>query len=1041
MATPQAVETKAQDLTETLRKLAADGAPKDPALNGLADALRELTTLCGHGSELLLDKRHNGGENGSSPKHPSTPRLWSNIDSLVKAGESAVQRSHGLAQQLTTRFENQKPGQSHIGFDRTEVLGLSREVRLIAVDLDMSLLAATMSRANPASSTARQELVAKINAVQRSHDEQASQPDPLGILHLTEEAVTASIQSINATGPLKMSPSPAQHLAPSDLNRTVSGGSQSDQGGLARSASQRSRASSTPGQQQVSDWIRDLETLRLAALTPQTSSGESHMPSIFSASDGDTVVTDGSPPTGSLAMFDVVELSDDGSDEGFAVDVAKEALESGQEAFERGDWAEADSMLREALHLANDLPIKHRSMYDTYDLQYKLAVCAYYTKEPEAAQVALLSFTKLVPSSDTHRMKLCDVGHLLAQTYTRVGRLEQARSTCESTLKGRRAVLGKHHQAFYESLALLARICELQDRLSQAKVYVRMIPVELQRTLCSKFSNLGQLPAPARFEGLRKGLESDAGSDRDVDSVLAMSPPRMMSPSLSIVSSPPLSPGFQDRKDHDGQGHYELAAEQRFNPAVPPSATHPAFRTANQPMHNLPHPIPTYSLFPNVQPLPPPPQFHPVNAQYPPSQPPPPVPAYSQPRADIRNARPASPTPSTMSNRGQVHGRSVSTPGYHPSPLQGVQLAPPMPQHAQSFSYPPPNRQDQSNSGLPRSAQVSGAPWPPDVPTRRKWLDGLDILFSGDLESFVLSADQGKRGSGPTSVHLAALFGDVERATAFLSSGGSLTATCKIPIDKARSVDIVNPLHFAIGARQNAMIKLLIERGAKLEPEKNSKNPSPVAYLLWNAWLNATDYGGIDEVLSVLNNLLAFGWKINSPIYHTGWTILHFATYLPQDKLALRDAACRFLMGSGADVNALSTNGRTPLHIAANNNATPETICMLLSRDASMVNHADKSGDTALHGAARYRALNPSRVSTDVLNALCKAGANVSAKNKDGRTPLEVAEFYKDFEAVSLLRAHFKAEDQLPPGRSASVSSAGSDPRRRLSSFASRFRV
>lgn len=104
----------------------------------------------------------------------------------------------------------------------------------------------------------------------------------------------------------------------------------------------------------------------------------------------------------------------------------------------------------------------------------------------------------------------------------------------------------------------------------------------------------------------------------------------------------------------------------------------------------------------------------------------------------------------------------------------------------------------------------------------------------------------------------------------------------------------------------------------------------------------------------------------------------------------------RELVAHGADPSLTTTDGTTPLMVAAGTGHAPgitgstessglAAVKLCLKLGAS-VNVANKYGDTALHGAAwRERA-------DSIVQLLVEKSANMNAKNSRGSTPLVIAE-------------------------------------------------
>lgn len=124
-------------------------------------------------------------------------------------------------------------------------------------------------------------------------------------------------------------------------------------------------------------------------------------------------------------------------------------------------------------------------------------------------------------------------------------------------------------------------------------------------------------------------------------------------------------------------------------------------------------------------------------------------------------------------------------------------------------------------------------------------------------------------------------------------------------------------------------------------------------------------------------------------------------TGTPQDVHAAID--------KGANVNGMSSYGMAPLGLAASYNKNPEVITTLLKAGADL-EARDKNGKTVLMYAATFN--NP-----DMIAVLLKAGADVNARNtkRDGRTALMfAAEHDPNPEVISVLLkggADAKAKD------------------------------
>lgn len=130
--------------------------------------------------------------------------------------------------------------------------------------------------------------------------------------------------------------------------------------------------------------------------------------------------------------------------------------------------------------------------------------------------------------------------------------------------------------------------------------------------------------------------------------------------------------------------------------------------------------------------------------------------------------------------------------------------------------------------------------------------------------------------------------------------------------------------------------------------------------------------------------LLTVGAKVNSKDY-TGQTPLHMAADTGHS------AMCQMLIKHGANVNAADIDGLTPLHLAS------KAKCVKVLADAGApVDARDKHSLTPLFYAV-------ASAKSDVVNALIQANANLSIRDRKGKTALVWAQERKLTKIASLL--------------------------------------
>ncbi|CAK3947763.1 cysteine ase [Lecanosticta acicola] len=199
-------------------------------------------------------------------------------------------------------------------------------------------------------------------------------------------------------------------------------------------------------------------------------------------------------------------------DDDVFVEAAQSALDKGKSAFAAGDYKSADALLSEALTMLKELTGKQQAPADIWEQRRILGICAFHVRTPAEAEDALLSVLQHAPRNailgEAERLQVSEIAHLLAQVYVKLGKLDKAYQYCEYALRGRRKILGKNHSESYESLALTARILELQGNEIRAEFFVDMIPQDERDTYVKKYAELALPQEVTSTEDDRPSLEN-----------------------------------------------------------------------------------------------------------------------------------------------------------------------------------------------------------------------------------------------------------------------------------------------------------------------------------------------------------------------------------------------------------------------------------------------------------------------------------------------------------------------------------------------------
>lgn len=268
---------------------------------------------------------------------------------------------------------------------------------------------------------------------------------------------------------------------------------------------------------------------------------------------------------------------------------------------------------------------------------------------------------------------------------------------------------------------------------------------------------------------------------------------------------------------------------------------------------------------------------------------------------------------------------------------------------------------------------------------------GLIVLAAQLVQGEIEVNAQDATASGSTALHYAAAHGHLPIVQMLVETG------------------IDHEIKNAFGQRPVDMTTDVAVRGYLLGIGQEPKNPFEVAKLEQREWMEELfedmyfeEY--FPEAGVLFNKLLRMGIFpfgqfaalcerifAEQPKDEDGWTLLHGCV--------LHDLFADFgvnLMLRGIDVNAATTWGVTPMHLAAEKGNDYLVTALLLS--GADVHREDVAGNTAVHFAARGGHM-------DVVKSLLEAGASAQACNKDGRSPRKEAAQNRHWKLVGLLRS------------------------------------
>ncbi|XP_071188697.1 ankyrin repeat and SOCS box protein 13-like isoform X1 [Salvelinus alpinus] len=205
-----------------------------------------------------------------------------------------------------------------------------------------------------------------------------------------------------------------------------------------------------------------------------------------------------------------------------------------------------------------------------------------------------------------------------------------------------------------------------------------------------------------------------------------------------------------------------------------------------------------------------------------------------------------------------------------------------------------------------------------------------------------------------TEVHKAASEGHAAQLQQLIQRGASVNIV---------AVDSITPLHEACERGKTQCVRLLLDAGAQVDA-CNTDGSTPLC--------EACSVGSFDCV----RMLLEHGAKVNPTLSSRTTSPLHEAC------MGGNADVVKIMITEGASLEAYDLYYGTPLHVAC---ANDHTACVkALLNAGAKVNYA-RLHKTALHHAAKVK-------SVDMIDMLVEFGANIYAKDKNDKKPIDYIE-------------------------------------------------